>query len=115
VQLLFVYFPGFVAEWKRFGLSDEDLQSLEQALLKAPEAGAVMAGTGGLRKVRFAPPSRRSGKSGAYRVGYFYLRIDAKVYVLSIFAKADQANLTNSERAAFKRAIEGIKQMNSRG
>jgi hypothetical protein len=114
VQLMFVYFPGFVADWKRFGLSDEDLQSLEQALLKKPEAGAVVAGTGGLRKMRFAPPSRRSGKSGAYRVGYFFMRISAKVYVLSIFAKVDQANLTNAQKAAFKRAIEGIKAMDSR-
>ena len=112
---MLVYFPGFVAGWKRFGLSDEDLQSLEQALLKAPEAGAVVSGTGGLRKMRFAPPSRRSGKSGAYRVGYFFLRMSAKVYVLSIFAKADQANLTNAEKAAFKQAIEGIKTMNPRG
>jgi hypothetical protein len=70
MMITFIQLSGFVSEWKRFRLDGEDLRDLERSLLARPDAGAVMAGTGGLRKVRFAPPSRHSGKSGAYRVGY---------------------------------------------
>ena len=111
MNLSFVHFPGFTADWKHFRLNEEDLQALEQLVLKNPQAGAVVAGTGGLRKMRFAPQSRRSGKSSAYRVGYFWLPVGDKVYFLSIFARADQANLTSAQKAAFKKAIEGIKAM----
>src|SRR5690606_32693397 len=75
MQLTFVQLTGFVSEWKHFRLTDEDLRALERQLLVEPEAGAVMTGTGGLRKIRFAPPSRGSGKSGAFRVAYIYLPV----------------------------------------
>jgi hypothetical protein len=88
-------------------LTDEDLRSLEQMLLARPEAGAVMAATGGARKVRFAPPSRHSGKSGAYRIVHL-LRRGETVLLLSIFAKADQANLTAKQRAQIKSIADAL-------
>ena len=106
MDLTFIQFPGFAREWKRFRLCDEDLQALEAVLLDNPEAGAVMAGTGGVRKVRFSPPSRRSGKSGAYRVGYAYIRVADMVVFVTIFAKSDKGNLTAAEQATIKKAVE---------
>lgn len=76
--------------------------------MKSPQAGLVMASTGGLRKVRFAPPSRRSGKSGAYRVSYVYFRLAETVVLASIFAKSDKENLTAAEKAYFKGIIESL-------
>jgi hypothetical protein len=60
----------FVAEWRAARLDDDDLRALEALLLENPERGPVMSGTGGLRKLRYAPPSWHIGKSGATRVGY---------------------------------------------
>lgn len=78
-------------------------------MLARPEAGAVMAGTGGLRKIRFAPPSRHSGKSGAFRVGYVYFRDARAIMLLAIFAKNDQANLTAAERSLYRNLIRSFK------
>jgi len=98
----------FWKRWKQFRLNDEDLQALEMLLLKRPEAGAVMAGTGGLRKIRFSPPSRHSGKSGAYRVTYALFPAARVILLVSIFAKADQANLTAAEKARFKTLLQSL-------
>ncbi|HET6251329.1 MAG TPA: hypothetical protein VFE47_26835 [Tepidisphaeraceae bacterium] len=57
MKLTFLYSAGFVREWDRQGLDDEDLQALEDAIQKSPESAPVMRGTGGLRKMRFAASS----------------------------------------------------------
>lgn len=108
MNITFIQLAGFVSEWKHFRLSDDDLRALERLLLARPEAGAVMAGTGGLRKVRFAPPSRHSGKSGAFRVGYAYFPNSGIILLLAIFAKADKANLTATERAEFRAILRSF-------
>jgi hypothetical protein len=78
------------------------LSALESVLVDNPDAGDVMAGTGGVRKVRFAPPSRHTGKSGAFRVAYAYFRLGQTVYLLTIFAKNEQENFTAAQKAKFK-------------
>jgi hypothetical protein len=103
--LTFIQLSGFVNEWKHFRLDDEDLRAMERVLLAKPEAGATVAGAGGLRKMRFSPPSRHSGKSGAYRVAYVYFPNWRAILLLAIFAKADRANLTNAEKARFRVVI----------
>ena len=109
MSLTFVQLAGFLNEWKHFRLTDDDLRALEGRLMENPEAGAVMAATGGLRKVRFAPPSRHSGKSGAYRVGYVYFPVARAIFLLAIFAKNDKANLSSAERTAYQRVIQLLK------
>jgi hypothetical protein len=79
-------------------LTDEDLQALEAMIIAKPNAGAVMRGTGGVRKARFAPPSRHSGKSGATRVCYVAVIELSRVYLLDVFAKNEKDNLSASER-----------------
>lgn len=76
--------------------------------MRNPDAGAVVGGTGGLRKVRFAPPSRHAGKRGAFRVGYAYFRNADAIYLLAIYPKNEQANLTPAEKAEARKLIEKI-------
>jgi hypothetical protein len=78
VRLSFIQLSAFAANWKRMKLSDDDLRSLEAAISDAPDRRPVMAGTGGLRKIRFAPEKSAAGKSGGllhafrrYLVDYF--------------------------------------------
>ena len=58
----FVEVPLFTKRWKEIGLGDDELRALQIMLLKDPESGPVMEGTGGIRKVRFSLENR--GKSG---------------------------------------------------
>ncbi len=81
---------------------------MESLIAKRPESGAIMVGTGGLRKIRFAPPSRHSGKSGATRACYVYV-MDACALV-TIFAKNEKSNLSAKERAAMAKAVKVIRQ-----
>ena len=49
----FIEVPLFSKRWKEIGLDEDELQTLQIMLLKDPESGPVMEGTGGIRKVRF--------------------------------------------------------------
>jgi hypothetical protein len=116
VTLTFIQLAPFAAKWKRLRLTDEDLVALETMLLDDPNAGAVMQGTGGLRKVRFAPPSWHMGKSGAARVCYAHFAVLDSVCFVTLFAKTDQANLTRAERndvaTVLQRVREGLRKTN---
>lgn len=59
----FIEVPIFTKRCKEKGLSDTELQTLQVMLLKNPESGPVMEGTGGIRKVRF--PFKNRGKAAA--------------------------------------------------
>lgn len=61
-----------------------------------PTAGDIMPGTGGARKLRFA--GRGKGKSGGYRIITFYADTDMPVFLLDVYSKDSQANLTKAER-----------------
>ena len=101
---IFVGLPSFMARWKSLGLNDADLLRLEIELLNNPKVGAVLQGTGGVRKVRFAFEDR--GKSGSIRVIYIDFEIYEKIFLLTAYAKADQANLTKQERNDLKGLVE---------
>jgi hypothetical protein len=109
MNLTFIQTPMFIEKAKRLGLSDDDLQALEQLVLEHPDRGDVMRGTGGVRKIRFAPPSWHTGKSGATRVCYIlFTQVDA-CYFVSIFAKNEKPNLSPAEMAALKKWVEATR------
>ena len=101
---IFVELPSFMARWKSLGLDDADLLRLEIELLNNPKVGAVLQGTGGVRKVRFAFEDR--GKNGSIRVIYIDFEIYEKIFLLTAYAKADQANLTKQERNDLRGLVE---------
>ena len=51
-------------------LTDEEYRGLQTYLLQKPDAGDLIKGSGGVRKVRWAPAG--SGKSGSIRVIYYW-------------------------------------------
>lgn len=71
-------------------LSDEDYCELQGELIKNPEAGSVVRGSGGVRKLRWAATGR--GKSGGYRVIYFVRSPQNVIWMLTIYPK----NVTDS-------------------
>lgn len=107
-MLSLIQLPAFAATWKRLGLTDADLRALEEMIVKSPAGSPVMAGTGGLRKIRFAAKSSAVGKSGGVRVCYAYFSRYALVYLCAVYPKSEKANLSAAEKTAYKRIIEGF-------
>ena len=66
-------------------LSDEHYSELQMALVANPELGPVIAGTGGVRKLRWAAPGR--GKRGGYRVIYYVRRLKGVIWMLTMYPK----------------------------
>lgn len=99
----FIELPLFRSKWKSLGLDDDDLRRLQTELLSDPKVGAVMQGTGGIRKMRFAFEDR--GKSGSARVIYIDFEIYEKIYLITAYSKDEKDNLTKSERNELKQMI----------
>lgn len=100
--LSFVYLGSFLEDWTNLGLGEPDLEALEQMILDRPEVGVVMPGTGGLRKVRFAPSKGNKGKSGSERICYALFPGPGLVLMVIVFGKGDKDNLTPAERGGIK-------------
>jgi hypothetical protein len=109
MNLTFIQPAPFVAAWRRLKLTDEDLRALESLIESRPDAGVVMAGTGGLRKLRFAPPSWKRGKSGSARVCYICVAREAACYLLAIYTHAQKDNLTAADKAYYKKLVQQIR------
>ena len=74
-------------------------------LVVNPEAGRVIVGTGGARKVRWALAGR--GKSGGARVIYYWADARDIILMLMIYAKNEQDTLTDAQKRAIRAVIEG--------
>jgi hypothetical protein len=109
MRLTFGQTVAFDAQWRRLRLTDEDLQALESLIMERPEAGVVMQGTGGLRKIRFAPPSWHTGKSGATRVCYVAYTEFGHCLLVELFAKNEKVNLSAAGKMAARRAVEAFR------
>jgi len=103
----FVYLKKFSDKWGKLGLTDGDLAPLEKFLLENPQAGDVLQGTGGIRKLRWTLPNK--GKSGGIRILYVDLVIHEEIYILDLFLKSEKENLTGAERNNMKKAVTELK------
>ena len=90
-----VHTKVFEAAAKRAGMTEAEVAALEDMLARDPEAGDVIQGSGGCRKVRVA--GRGKGKSGGYRVITFYSNPAIPVFLLTVFSKGRTANLKDTE------------------
>ena len=106
--LRFIELKPFAIGWKDLGLDDDDQMALQILIMLNPRAHPVVAGTGGLRKLRFAPPRWKSGKRGAARVGYVYLQEYGVVLLVVAYAKNEKDDLTPSEKKAIRTLIGRI-------
>lgn len=105
VRWTLIQLAGFRRLWQSEKLPDEDLQALEAAVTRSATQAPVMRGTGGLRKARFAPPSRSKGKSGSMRVGFAQFPEFGRIYLVTLFLKKDSENLNDADRQAIKTAL----------
>ena len=87
---MFVETSLFTAQLGRY-LSDDDYRELQTHLMARPDAGAIIRGSGGIRKVRWGV--RRRGKSGGVRVIYYWATAAAQIYLLTIYGKSDRSGI----------------------
>ena len=87
-------------------LSVEERQDLINYLAEHPKAGDVMEGTGGVRKLRWRRGGQ--GKSGGVRVIYYFHDDLMPLYLLTLFAKGEKANLTKAERNELADLIDAL-------
>jgi hypothetical protein len=95
-------------------LTDDEYRALQIFLAEAPEAGDLIPGTGGFRKLRWRDPRRSKGKRGGLRVIYYHFSEDLRIWFLTIYDKDEAADLTPGQRRMLKAAIDGEKRDRTR-
>jgi hypothetical protein len=95
--------PAFLASAADEGIGEEERTAIVAYVAARPTAGEVIQGTGGARKLRFA--GRGKGKSGGYRVITFYAAGDIPVFLLDVYAKDSQANLSKAQRNELRKVL----------
>lgn len=99
----FIETPVFTASLRRT-LDDATYRALQLALLLRPEQGPVLVGSGGLRKLRWGTGDR--GKRGGVRVIYYWDPPSETFYMLYLYAKNEQGDLTPAQLKLLRRIVE---------
>ena len=86
-------------------LSDDEYVELQLALAEAPERGAIVLGSGGVRKLRWAQPGR--GKRGGIRVIYYAKTHEGVIWMLTIYAKNEEQNIPAHVLRKIKEELDG--------
>jgi hypothetical protein len=84
-------------------LIDSERADLVAYLASNPEAGQVIPGTGGARKLRWATAGQ--GKRGGARTIYYYHSDAMPLFLLDIYAKNQNVNLSETDKRALKRLL----------
>ena len=101
MKALFVELPAF-AKYRADYLDDEGFRGLQQAMLKNPEAGDVIEGTRGLRKLRHGDPRRAKGKRGGLRVIYYWWDGGRQFWLYTLYDKDEMENLSADEKKVLR-------------
>lgn len=88
-------------------LGDDDYRALQNHLMAQPDAGAVIRGSGGVRKVRWAAGGK--GKSGGLRLIYYWLTADDQIMFLTLYGKSEKENLSAADLKQLVKLIEEFK------
>ena len=106
--LNFVELDPFTPAWRRLGLGDHDLRALQIAICAWPDQAPVVPGTGGLRKLRFAPEGWKGGKSGAARVYYAYFPQFGLVALIYAHSKDDMEAIDAATKKEIRNLIQQV-------
>ena len=85
-------------------MPDDEYRLLQNHLIEFPEAGDLIKGSGGLRKIRWKLEGR--GKRGGVRVIYYWAVTDDQIFMLFAYAKNEQEDLTKDQLSVLKKLVE---------
>ncbi len=80
---------------------------MQTFLIDSPDEGAVIPGSGGVRKLRWKAEGR--GKRGGYRIIYFVRSLDEEIWLLTMYAKSEQDNISAKVLKEIRKEIEDEK------
>lgn len=105
MKATFVELPSFQRLRAEY-FDDASFRALQGELMKDPEAGDVIKGTGGLRKVRYADDRRGKGKRSGLRVIYFWKNADDQFWLFTVYDKDEASDLTPAQCRLLKQRLE---------
>ena len=105
MKAVFVELPAFERHRADY-LDDAAFARLQQALMKNPESGNVIEGTGGLRKMRFVDARRGKGKRGGLRIIYYWWSAGTQFWLYTLYDKDEMADLSAKQRTALKAMLK---------
>ena len=85
-------------------LSDDEYRGLQSYLLQKPDAGDLVRGSGGVRKVRWAPSGK--GKNGGVRAIYYWKKSEHEIWMLTTYSKSERASISGSVLKQIAEAID---------
>ncbi|WP_460408819.1 hypothetical protein [Pseudomonas amygdali] len=104
--MIFIETPIFTYDVKEY-LDDEEYRALQVYLAEYPEAGSLLEGTGGLRKIRWA--AKGKGKRGGVRAIYYYVVAAQQIRMILIYKKGIMDTLTDRQKAQLCEINKGWK------
>ena len=88
-------------------LDDYSYAALQTFLSVRPDAGDIIRGSGGIRKIRWRTQGR--GKRGGSRIIYYWFVAEDQIYLLTVYRKGVKDDLSRAERASWRKVVEEIK------
>lgn len=85
-------------------LTDDEYRGLQIYLMQKPDAGDLVRGSGGVRKVRWAPDGR--DKSGGVRVIYYWKKPNHEIWMLTIYSKSERSTISGNILKKIAEAID---------
>lgn len=105
MKAIFVELPVF-AKCRLEYLDDEGFRALQNFLMAYPEAGDLIEGTGGLRKLRQPDPRRGKGKRGGLRVIYYWWDGKRQFWLFTLYDKDEMDDLSAKEKKTLKEMLK---------
>ena len=105
MKAIFIELPPF-ARYRSDYLDDESFRALQTFLMSNPEAGDVIEGTGGLRKLRQADIRRGKGKRGGLRVIYYWWNGQRQCWLFTLYGKDEMDDLSSKEKKALREMLK---------
>jgi len=110
MKATFIETVGFTERVEDF-LTDIEYSKLQKSLMEDPEAGDVMTGCAGLRKVRAGDARRGKGKRGGVRVIYLHIPAARRFYMIDVYGKNEKDDLSSHEKKALRQLVEELKRV----
>lgn len=101
--MIFIEASTFTRLLPRY-LNDDEYRTLQTYLLVKPDAGDLVKGSGGVRKVRWASEGR--GKSGGVRVIYYWKKQGHEIWMLTIYSKSERSTIPGHMLKQIAEAID---------
>ena len=105
-EITVLQLPKFKAEATEL-IGAGGIEDLADHLINHPDAGDVIPGSGGVRKLRWA--AKGKGKRGGARIIYLYIVVAARIYLIRCYAKNVKTDLTADERKQLRQVAAHLK------